>query len=139
MGADGELPSIHGLPGIFLVRETGFPTTRFDFDFEIENAQAAYKEEVAGILFETLVTYFENDLIGGNPFITATRNLLDFQTSPNSNGADALAYVVDGLLTRLVTERTGFFSTHFVASQLDKGQVVGERVQCGLGSPKSLT
>ena len=136
-GGGLRMPSIHALPGIFLVRETGFPSTRFVNALNASKARHGDNISVSEMQYELLATYFENDVIGGNPFIGATRNFLNFQTYPTGSGATAMAYLTNALALRLLTDRTGFFSTHFVGSQLSSGEITAISIGGRFGSDSS--
>ncbi len=41
-----------------------------------------------------------------------TRNFLQFQTSAEGDGAHAINFVLDELVSRVLTEKTGYFSAH---------------------------
>ena len=116
-GGGWRMDSTHAMPGIFLIRETGFPTARFES--RIEASQQTNEDESANaeILSALLENYFENDLSGGNPFLTATRNLMNFQSSPTGNGAVALGYLVDSLVSRIVHPEVGFYSIYYAGDR----------------------
>ena len=107
-GGGWRLPSVQALPAIVLLREYGFPTSRFG-DLEwLEDGQ-----DRDNALFELLDSFFENDVTGGNPVYGAVRNVLAFQTAAQGPGAVALDFVAHDLATQLVTgRRSGFFSPH---------------------------
>ncbi|MCZ6618307.1 MAG: hypothetical protein O7E57_09260, partial [Gammaproteobacteria bacterium] len=75
--------------------------------------------------------YFENDFNGGNVFTGVARNFLQFQTSARGEGALAVNFVLDELVTRLLTKRTGYFSAHEFdqAINLILGQIIQNLVQ----------
>ena len=130
-GGGWRMPSLHVLPGIFLIRETGFPIARFEA--RLDNATRTQSEEapIAELQWELLATYFKNDLSGGNPFDSIPRNFFSYQTSASGKGAHALAYVTNALTTRLIGGRTGFFSVHFIGSPLGREVTEGTAVAAG--------
>ena len=116
-GGGWRMDSIHALPGIMMIRESGFPTARFENRLEPTKKMLAEEDYKANLQYELLDTYFENDVSGGNPYITASRNFMNYQTYPTGKGADALAYVTNALVSRVIPGRTGFFSIYFAGDQ----------------------
>lgn len=116
-GGGWRMDTIHALPGVLLLRESGFPTARFDG--RIESSEQEFRDRVPNVDFLTniLETYFQSDVSGGNPFITASRNLLSFQTSPTGTGATPLSYLVDSLVSRIVRPQIGFYSIYYGGDQ----------------------
>lgn len=108
-----RMDTVQALPGIMLMNERAFPTTRFDFAFRrAKRTQADHGIEAYKI--RTLERYFQNDYSGGDPFVGVARNVMRFQTGAGSDGmaAAALEFVVEELVDLLLTRREGFFSAH---------------------------
>ena len=137
-GGGWRMPSVHSFPGVFLIRETGFPIARFDARIEDINNTRTQETPVSELQWELLATYFESDLSGGNPFETIPRNFFNYQTSPTGKGASALAYVGEVLTSRLVTERTGFFSVYFIGSPAGRQSTEGTAIAASLGRTGAL-
>lgn len=110
-GGGSRLDSVHGLPGIFLIRETGFPTAAFAH-YVRTLGQLRDGQVPAGSLYRMLLYYFVNDFDGGNPYIFATRSFVNFQTSPTGTGAIALETLVNELTARILTDEKGFYSIY---------------------------
>ena len=116
-GGGWRMDTIHALPGVLLIRESGFPTARFDGQISASQADNDGEPPSADFLTSLLETYFENDLSGGSPFITVTRNLVDYQTSPRGKGAIPLRFLVDALVSKLVHSYEGFFSIYYAGDR----------------------
>ena len=93
-------------PGMMLMRETTFPTVRFDLAVQTSQIRAANS---AQIFLDKLVSYFEDDLLGGNPFSGVSRNFVNHQSSPSGRGGTVLDYLVEKLATKLIFDRHSLF------------------------------
>ena len=113
------------MPGILLLRENSFPTSRFEFALRDPDRFAELEGGFAGAKVEALERYFENDVSGGNLFLGGSRNFLLFQTGARGEGALAIDFVLDQLASRLLTGRRGYFSA-FVFQNV--GPVAAETV-----------
>ena len=113
-GGGWRMGSVQSLPGIVMLREYGFPTTRFEFRLSFNSEEAeAHEGGVAGAKTEALANFFQNDVSGGNPLHGALRNVLAFQTSARGEGAIALDFLAHELAAQVVTERRGgYFAAH---------------------------
>ena len=115
-GGGWRLPSVQALPGIALLREYGFPTSRFEFRFlnmeELENMEGGVPAAKARMLRG----FFTEDVSGGNPLHGAVRNFMHFQTGARGEGAIALDFVVHELATQLLTRHHGGFFSAYVYS-----------------------
>ena len=116
-GGGWRTDTIHALPGVFLIRESGFPTAGFDAQVVTSLSEDNDERTNAEILVALLENYYENDLSGGNPYTTVTRNLMHFQTSPTGSGAIPLSYMVDSLVSRIVHSKDGFFSIYYAGNR----------------------
>ena len=117
-------------PGLMLMRETSWPTARFEFWFEIVSSREGMEAEHEGGVPEAKVRglerFFENDVGGGNIFLGVARNFLGFQTAAAGPGAPALDFVAETLLMRLLSDRDGHFSAHIFASGDSFGGVMAQ-------------
>ncbi|MXY51123.1 MAG: hypothetical protein F4Y86_01135 [Gammaproteobacteria bacterium] len=117
-------------PGLMLMRETSWPTARFEFWFEIVSSREGMEAEHEGGVPEAKVRglerFFENDIGGGNIFLGVARNFLGFQTAAAGPGAPALDFVAETLLMRLLSDRDGHFSAHIFASGDSFGGVMAQ-------------
>ncbi|MBS02423.1 MAG: hypothetical protein CMQ24_06930 [Gammaproteobacteria bacterium] len=112
---DWRLDTTQSLPGVMLLRETGFPTSRFKIAFRNEealHAAEASEDGIEGYKMQILERFFENDFSGGNVFLGASRNFFAFQTSARGDGALALNFVLEELVNLVLTGRRGYFSAH---------------------------
>ena len=116
-GGDWRMDSVQALPGMVLLREYGFPTSRFELAFErLDDMEDGEQQDRARVW--TLQSFFHNDITGGDPLHGAARNFVGFQTSASGAGAVALDFVVHDLTVQLLTgARRGFFSAHMLGSQ----------------------
>ena len=129
-GGGWRMPSTQALPGVALLREYGFPTSRFDIplrrlDDVEEGAENGRPAEALRLW--TLESFFLNDITGGDPLHGAARNFMGFQTGARGPGALALDFVLHDLTVQLLTGmRRGFFSAHALRSQQEvQGMVMG--------------
>lgn len=111
-------------PGLLLMRETSFPTTRFDNRFRDPENFADREGGIERAKLEALLTFFENDFNGGNLFLGAGRQFFAHATTARGDGALALDEVTRELATRLITGREGFFSAHVFVGQQEMNQVL---------------
>jgi hypothetical protein len=112
-------------PAMLLVRESSFPTVRFDTRFRDPKDFEDKEGGVARAKRDALVTFFENDFIGGNVFLGTARNFFLYQTAGQGKGATALDFVFDDLANRIVTQQQGYFSVHIFRSAGENQQLIG--------------
>lgn len=129
-GGGWRMDTVLAQPGLMLMRETSWPTARFEFWFEIlssrEDLEAEHEGGVPEAKVRGLERFFENDIGGGNIFLGVARNFLGFQTSAAGPGAPALDFVAETLLMRLLSDRDGHFSAHVFASGDSFGSVMAQ-------------
>jgi ABC-type transport system involved in multi-copper enzyme maturation permease subunit len=105
-----RLDSALAPPGMMLLRETSFPTARFDFDLITRDYdQDGGKPRIDR---NRLVSFFSNDFSGGNIFAGAARSFFAHRTSAFGPDAIALDFVLEELSTLLVSGRRSYFSAH---------------------------
>ena len=110
-GSGWRMDSVQALPGVLMLRETGWPTARFDRHFLDASKLDTAEGGVGAAKLKVLDRFFQNDVTGGNPLHGAVRNLVGFQTSAHGDGAIALDFVLHELAVQLLTDRrSGFFS-----------------------------
>lgn len=124
-------------PAMMLLRETSFPTARFDVDVFARLGRRDIKAEggAARVNRNRLVNFFSNDISGGNVFTGAARSFFMHRTSAVGEGAVALNFVLQELATLLVSDRPGYFSAHTFT---DINQVTASAAT-GLSAENSLT
>ena len=125
-GGGWRMDSTQAMPGVLLLRENSFPTARFDFEFRVLESFAEREGGLARAKREAAERFFETDFSGGNLFLGVSRNFLRYQTGARGRGAVAVDFVLDTLVTELLTGKRGYFSP-FVFGQ-DLGWVVGETI-----------
>jgi ABC-type transport system involved in multi-copper enzyme maturation permease subunit len=101
-------------PAMMLLRETGFPTARFDVDVSAMFGKRDVRAEggAARVNRTRLVRFFSNDVSGGNLFAGAARSFFADRTSAVGEGAIPLNFVLQELSTLLVSGRPSYFSAH---------------------------
>ena len=100
-------------PAMILLRESSFPTARFDLRY---GDAEEFQDQEGGLgraQRDGLLRFFESDFNGGNPFLAASRSFFGYQTAGSGPEGVPLDYVWENLTSELVTERRGFFSVHF--------------------------
>ena len=113
-GGGWQMDSILGPPGMFLVRESGLLSVRFDRE---EHQRWDSSEQRKKYVLTPLLRKLELNLIGDNPYRAFSRNFLTNQTKPTGSGAIALRFVLDQLITKFVMENETYFSIHDLLSQ----------------------
>ena len=137
-GGGWQMDSVQSLPGLFLVKESSFPSARFDRLF---TDPTQFEEKQGGLpaaKLAALEQFFSNDVSGGNLIQYGSRNLLTFQTSARGEGAIAINFVLDQLVNKLLAEGAGFFSAHMFDRNM--GMMVGNTfVEMAGGGSQSIT
>jgi ABC-type transport system involved in multi-copper enzyme maturation permease subunit len=129
-GGGWRMDTVQAMPGVMMIRENSFPTSRFEALYANEQATAELVASTEGGLaadkLKNLERYFENDFSGGNVFTGGARNFMQFQTSAVGEGAHALNFILDELTSRLLTGRHGYFSAHEFDESMNlvMGQVI---------------
>ena len=127
-GGGWAMATVQSQPGVLLLREGGFPTARFEFQFRAED-ELRRSGEFAEFKINTLRDFFQNDVTGGNPLHGGAQNFLGFLTGAEGAGAFAVDFLVNDLAVQLLTgTRSGFFSPYMLASQAAFGQTVAQSV-----------
>ena len=114
-GGGWRMDTVLSLPGVMLLRELGFPTSRFEWQFRKPEELAKMASAEGGVgaaKVRALERFFANDVTGGNPFFGVSRNFLRYQTSATGVGAIALDFLCEALAERLLTDHNAFFSAH---------------------------
>ncbi|MGD9161315.1 MAG: ABC transporter permease, partial [Desulfobacteraceae bacterium] len=112
-GGGWRMDTVMAPPGMLLMREIGFPTSRFDVAFR---KPESFKDREGGIeqaKWERLRTFFLNDFSGGNVFSGASRNFFTNQTSATGPESLALNYVMETLSNLVITDTNSYFSAHY--------------------------
>lgn len=109
-GGGWRMDTTQALPGVLLLRENGFTTSRFELGFIDPESFEGRDGGLARAKVEALEQFFENDVSGGNLFLGGSRNFLLFQTGARGEGALAVDFVLDELVNRLLTGKAGYFS-----------------------------
>jgi len=108
-GGGWQMPSTLALPGMLLLRERGFPTSRFPGPSGVPFGLPPSK-------IDALKTHFQRDRTGSNPYAGIARNVLLFQAGTQGSGAVALEYVCQALVARLFDDVGGSFSAGVFAT-----------------------
>jgi hypothetical protein len=113
-GGDWRMDTVLTMPGVLLMRENGFPTSRFEIGLD-DPTQFDSDDDRLAAKVKTVEQYFENDVNGGNILTGAARQFLRFHTSATGREALAVNFVLDELVSRLLMDRQGYFSAHELA------------------------
>jgi ABC-type transport system involved in multi-copper enzyme maturation permease subunit len=121
-----RMDTAQAMPGILLLRENSFPTSRFEFEFRNPESFEEREGGISRAKVEAIERFFENDFSGGNVFVGGSRNFMLFQTGARGEGALAIDFVVDELVNQLLTGKRGYFSAFMFdrGSNAAIGQVV---------------
>ena len=112
-GGGFAMKSVQAMPGMLLMRESGFPTARFTPRFRVFNVREWNDDEKRQYAYELIASYFTNDIHGGNAALAISRNYVGFQTSPSGEGALALGDFVHQLAKLALFQiDEGYFSMH---------------------------
>ena len=125
-GGGWRMDTTQTMPGILLLRENSFTTSRFEFEFRDPDSFGERDGGLARAKVEAIERFFENDFSGGNLFLGGSRNFLLFQTSARGEGALALNFVIEELVSQLLTGKRGYFSPFMFDRQ--SGLVIGETI-----------
>ena len=106
-GGGWRMDTLQSMPGMLFVRENHFQAARA-FRGMLRNKDAAAKHL-------SLLTYWHNDVTGGNPIRGLTRNFLALQTSAHGQAGVALDFLLEELMGRLFAEGTFDFSAHYLS------------------------
>jgi ABC-type transport system involved in multi-copper enzyme maturation permease subunit len=113
-------------PSMVLLRESGFPTARFDVPFRNPEDWQDREGGMPRAKRQRLEAFSVNDFSGGAIFSGASRSFFRDQTA--AFGADALAvnFVVEELASLVLTDSRSYFSAHLFGPEL--GQAVQQTV-----------
>ena len=125
-GGGWRMNTTQAMPGILLLRENSFTTSRFEFEFRDPDSFADREGGLARAKVEAIERYFENDFSGGNLFLGGSRSFLLFQTGAHGEGALAIDFVIDELVNQLLTGKRGYFSA-FMFNR-ESSFVIGETI-----------
>ena len=113
-GGGWRMDSVLAPHGIQMIRETGFPTTKFGTpvagpDHPIEG-DPSKDDLIQRIRFIGLRNYFGSETNGGNPLINFPKNFVAYQTMPTGPSAIVLDHMVLEISKRLITEESNSFA-----------------------------
>lgn len=127
-------------PAMELMKESGFPTARFDFDFGNHFGNKRNYDQEGGkarIDRDRLISYFQNDLSGGNVFAGAARSFFQYRTSAFGPDAIAMNYTMEQLATLLLSGQRSYFSAQMFVSinQSVTNVILGTQGRPGISGP----
>lgn len=110
-------------PGMMLMSESGFPTSRFDFSVQPNTNNTASGttgnqglsvngDSFQNVSFDRLLTFFASDLSGGNIFMGMSRSFFTHHTSATGDEAIALNFILDMLATLVISDERYYFSMY---------------------------
>ena len=107
-------------PSMLLMKETGLPTARFDFDVvETFGEGRPLKDESQGagkVIQSRLHDFFVNDFTGGNLYAGVAESYFSHQTAAIGSDAVALDYALNQLTTLVLSRQRSYFSVARVAN-----------------------
>jgi ABC-type transport system involved in multi-copper enzyme maturation permease subunit len=106
-------------PGMVLMRESSFPTARFDFDIGNSFGNKRDYDREGGkprIERDRLISYFNNDVSGGNLFTGAAQSIYVHRTAAYGPDAIAVDFTLEQLAALLLSGQRGYFSAHLFTS-----------------------
>ena len=125
-GGGWRMDTTQTMPGILLLRENSFTTSRFEVEFSDPDSFGEREGGLARAKVEAIERFFENDFSGGNLFLGGSRNFLLFQTSARGSGALAIDFVLEELVSQLLTGKRGYFTPFMFDRQ--SGLVISETI-----------
>ena len=102
-------------PSMMLLRETSFPTARFDFDVLNSFGNERDYDQEGGkprIERDRVIAFFWNDVTGGNVFTAAARAFFAHRTQAYGENAIALDFALEEMTTLLISGQRSYFSAH---------------------------
>ena len=108
-----RMDTAQSFPGVFAIREGSFLQAGFKppIDGWEDDTEITDEEKLEKVL-ALLTGYFKNDVNGGNIYLAASNNLMQYQTDATGPGAIPLSYLMNYLTKRVTTDLEGFFSAH---------------------------
>ncbi len=132
-GGGWRLGSTLAPSATILMKESGFPTSRFDVKFEDPSDFEDRDGGMPAAKIEYLERFFDNDFNGGNPFAAAARNFFTGLTAGEGAEALPLDFVFEELSSRLVVGKHSYFSAYLFTPDMQEviGQTIGSYFQTG--------
>ena len=108
-GGGWQMDSTLSPPGMFLVRESGILSVRYERD---EYRYVRWDERVQRkkYVLSSLLNKLRLDLVSENPYVAFSKNFLTNQTKPTGSGAVALQFILDRIVSQSVMELDTYFS-----------------------------
>lgn len=127
-------------PSMMLLRETSFPTARFDVDVVEIFGSRNYNQEGGKPRIERnrVLNFFINDFSGGNVLAAAARSFFSYRTSAYGDNAIAIDFALEQLSSLYVSGRRNYFSAHLFTNINQAANSVVASMQAG-GGGFSLT
>ena len=117
-----RMDSAQSFPGVFTIREGSFLQAGFRSPFEqLKEDTELSDEEKAEKTLAYLTSYFKNDVTGGNIYLAASNNLMQYQTDATGPGAIPLSYLINYLTKSVSTDLEGFYSVHVSMNPASQG------------------
>lgn len=109
-------------PGMALIKESGFPTARFDVELELPgngNIDFSNLRKVEHVEADRLRDFFASDMTGSNIFHAFGRSLFSHQSSPVGRESAVLEYVMNQLAGMAVVGTRSYFSPYSFNQAID--------------------
>jgi len=117
-GGGWRLDTALAPPSMVMIRESGYPTARFDVPFRNPKKWQDREGGVARAKVDRLESFTINDYLGGNLLVGAARNFVLGQTSAVGAGSIPVNFVLEELTTLLLTDSRGYFSVHWFTPEI---------------------
>ena len=128
-------------PSMMLLRETSFPTSRFDFDV-LDSFGNERDYDVDGgkprIERDRVISFFWNDVTGGNVFTAAARNFFAHRTQAYGENAIALDFALEEMTTLLISGQRSYFSAHLFTDVNQAAESIANAL-AGQGAVNSMS
>ncbi len=132
-GGGWRLGSTLAPSAMILMKESGFPTSRFDVKFKDPDDFEDRDGGMPAAKVERLERFFDNDFNGGNLFAAASRNFFTGLTAGEGAEGLPLDFVFEELSSRLVVGKHSYFSAYLFTPDMQQviGQSIGGYFQTG--------
>ena len=114
-GGGWEMNATSSLPGVFLIREGTFFEANFAaLGRDIALSAELMESEKQGQLAAAVLSYFNNDIMGGNILDGVCENVFSFRTNPHGGNAERLRMFLDYVVEQLVIGNSNFYSVYAI-------------------------
>ena len=112
VGGGWRMNSLEALPGMVLLKEHGYPTTRLDLALKRLNTREQDEDTIAEAALTLLLDYFRYGVATDNPWSSLPERLWSHRTSARGEHATALDQIVLSLISHLQQREQELFSIY---------------------------